>query len=305
MLNDFVVQYDKAVNLRRSAQGEQDFRTLDSKPTLHSDHPIEAMAAKCYTRNIYEIFKKEWKGSGDCGHEKISKVYDLVKYHVGFIKGNKEHWKTVGYKVGLNFATCSCARFETCGILCKHILYIIKRKLLVFIPNHYILPRWTMKATYNVGSIGTSWSGVHGNATQQVSFMTLWSIRSKFNKLLEGVRDSPCEIEKLNTFFDDCLKRQHQRHNIGVEVNSVINSTIPVVTQSEQDIISSDPINRVKTKGCPKAATRIKSGLEISMEAKKRKKCSYCRAKDHNITRCPKKNMDEAKANNRVEVPLE
>ncbi|GJZ19913.1 protein FAR1-related sequence 5 [Tanacetum coccineum] len=33
MLNDFVVQYDKAVNSRRSAEGEQDFRTLDSKPT--------------------------------------------------------------------------------------------------------------------------------------------------------------------------------------------------------------------------------------------------------------------------------
>ncbi|GJY62430.1 FAR1-related sequence 5-like protein [Tanacetum coccineum] len=95
MLNDFVVQYDKAVNARRSAEGDQDFRTLDSKPTLHSNHPIKAMAAKCYTQNIYEIFKKEWKASGDCGHEKISKAYDLVKYRVGFIKGNKEHWKTI------------------------------------------------------------------------------------------------------------------------------------------------------------------------------------------------------------------
>ncbi|GJZ67351.1 FAR1-related sequence 5-like protein, partial [Tanacetum coccineum] len=126
---------------------------------------------------------------------------------------------------------------------------------------------------------------------------------SKFNKLLEGVRDSPCEIEKLNTFFDDCLNKQHQRHSIGAEVDSVINSTMQVVTQSEQDIIASDPINRVKTKGRPKTATRIKSGLEISMEAKKRKKCSYCKAIGHNITKCPKKKMNEAKANNSVEVP--
>ncbi|GJT20162.1 FAR1-related sequence 5-like protein [Tanacetum coccineum] len=162
-----------------------------------------------------------------------------------------------------------------------------------------------MKATYNVGSIGMRWSGVHGNATQHVSFMTLWSIRSKFNKLLEGVRDSLFEIENFNTFFEDCLNKQHQRHNIGVGVNSVNNSTIPVVTQSEQDIIACDLINRVKTKGRSKAATRIKSGLEISMEAKKRNKCSYCKAKGHNITRCPKKKMEEAKANNRVEVPLE
>ncbi|GJV35725.1 putative ribonuclease H-like domain-containing protein [Tanacetum coccineum] len=196
LLNDFVVQYDKAVNSRRSAEGDQDFRTLDSKPTLHSDHPIEAMVAKCYTRNIYEIFKKEWKASGDCGHEKISKVYDLVKYRVGFIK-------------------------------------VLERDGAVF------------------------------------------------------------TAMPLN------------RHNKGAEVNSVINSTIQVMTQSEQDIIASDPINHVKTKGHPKAATRIKSGLEISMEAKKRNKCSYCNARSHNITRCPKKKMKEAKANNRVEVPLE
>lgn len=58
MLNDFVVQYEKAVSLRRSAEEEQDFRTLNSKPKLQSDHPIEAMAAECYTRNIYGIFKK-------------------------------------------------------------------------------------------------------------------------------------------------------------------------------------------------------------------------------------------------------
>ncbi|GKD85597.1 FAR1-related sequence 5-like protein, partial [Tanacetum coccineum] len=124
MLNDFVVQYDKAVNSRRSAEREQDLRILNSKLTLHSDHPIEAIVAKCYTRNIYEIFKKEWKASGDWGHEKISKVYELVKYHVGFIKVTKNTGKLLNI-------------------------------------------RWTMKATYNVGSIGTSWSGVHGNATQQ------------------------------------------------------------------------------------------------------------------------------------------
>ena len=290
MLNDFVVQYDKAVNLHRSAEGEHDFRTLDSKPTLHSDHPIEAMAANV----ILEIFMKYSRKSGR--HKKTSKVDELVKYHVGFLKGNKEHWKIVEHKVGSYFfATCSCARFETCGIFCKHILYIMKRNPLTSIPDHYILPRWTMKATYNAGSIGTGLRGVNDNATKQVSFMTLWSIRSKFNKVLEGVRDSPCEIKKLNPFFDDCLNEQHQRHNVGANVNSDITSTIPVVTQREisQHTLVSDPINPVTTKGRPKADTRIKPGLETSLESKKRKtiKCSYCGGQGHNITSCQKKKV--------------
>nr|XP_043630028.1 protein FAR1-RELATED SEQUENCE 5-like [Erigeron canadensis] len=83
MLSDFVLQYDRAVSSRRDVEEDEDFRTLNSKPTLDTDHPIEAMAAKCYTRNIYDIFKKEWKATSDCGHEKISKDSDLVKYRVG------------------------------------------------------------------------------------------------------------------------------------------------------------------------------------------------------------------------------
>ena len=164
--------------------------------------------------------------------------------------------------------------------------------------------------------------------------MTLWSIRSKFNKVLEGVRDSPCEIKKLNTFFDDCLNEQHQRHNVGANVNSDITSTIPVVTQREisQHTRVSDPINPVTTKGRPKAHTRIKPGLETSLESKKRKtiKCSYCGGQGHNITSCQKKKVwmililqifnlvfiilsmitlsfqiDEAKDNKRTDVPVE
>ena len=186
MLNDFVVQYDKALIARRSAEEDQDFRTRNSKPTLHGDHPIEAMAAECYTRNIYDIFKIEWKASSDCGHEKVSKDSHLVKYRVGYLQGNKEKWKIVEYKVSTDiFASCSCAKFETYGILCKHILYIMKRKLVKSIPDHYILPRWTMKATYKDGNTGTTWVGTNNNGAEEISLLTIWLIRSKVNKVLE------------------------------------------------------------------------------------------------------------------------
>ena len=142
MLNEFVVQYDKAVSSRRSAEKDQDFRTLNSKPTLYSNHPIEEMAATCYTRNIYDIFKKEWKASFDCGHQILSTDGVKFIYRAGFLKGNKENWKTVEYNVTSDiFVTCSCARFETSGILCKHILYIMRRESLTTIPYHYIIPR--------------------------------------------------------------------------------------------------------------------------------------------------------------------
>ncbi|KAK1425976.1 hypothetical protein QVD17_14643 [Tagetes erecta] len=69
MLNEFVIQYDKAVTARRAAEEDEDFKTMNSKPILSSVSLIEAKA------------------------DKID-------------------------------VTCSCAKFETYGILCKHILYM-------------------------------------------------------------------------------------------------------------------------------------------------------------------------------------
>ncbi|GJU35149.1 FAR1-related sequence 5-like protein [Tanacetum coccineum] len=98
ILHDFVQQYDKAISSRRGAEKDQDFRTLNSKPTLHGDHPIEAMAEECYTRKIYEIFRKEWKASFDCGHKKVIKDSCYVTYRVGYLQGNMENWKIVKCK---------------------------------------------------------------------------------------------------------------------------------------------------------------------------------------------------------------
>ncbi|GJS82356.1 FAR1-related sequence 5-like protein [Tanacetum coccineum] len=98
MLNDFVVQYDKAISSRRRAEAYQDFRTTNSKTTLHGDHPIEAITSECYTRNIYEVFKKEWKASFDFGHEKLNKDSYFVKYHVGYLNGNKRTRKLLSAK---------------------------------------------------------------------------------------------------------------------------------------------------------------------------------------------------------------
>ncbi|XP_023753804.1 protein FAR1-RELATED SEQUENCE 5-like [Lactuca sativa] len=44
MLNEFVVQYDKAVESRRVAEEDEDFKTMNSRPVLSLLHPIEAKA---------------------------------------------------------------------------------------------------------------------------------------------------------------------------------------------------------------------------------------------------------------------
>ena len=58
-----------------------------------------------------------------------------------------------------------------------------------------------------------------------------------------------------------------------------------------QKIYVFDPTSPIKTKGRPKVATRIKSGMEMAMELKKRKGCGYCKEKGHNTTGCQKRKV--------------
>ncbi|GJY92410.1 FAR1-related sequence 5-like protein [Tanacetum coccineum] len=142
--------YDKAVNSRRAAEEDEDFKTMNSRAVLSSVHPIEAKAGKCYTRKIFEKFEKEWKeATNNLTHNTLNKSLEQVTYSVGQVNVEKKYWRTVNFSL-LNKvdATCSCAMFETYGILCKHILYVMKKKHVETLPDQYILPRWTLDSRY-------------------------------------------------------------------------------------------------------------------------------------------------------------
>ncbi|KAK2965675.1 hypothetical protein RJ640_001095, partial [Escallonia rubra] len=145
----------RALASRRRAEKDEDFVTRNSKAVFYSGHPIEKRAGECYTRNLFEILKKERKSSLNCAHETLTKEAHVITYIVGFIDDDKSRWRLVNYdnREGVR-ATCSCAKFETEGILCKHILYIMRKKKVMALPEHYILPRWTINARYKVGNIG-------------------------------------------------------------------------------------------------------------------------------------------------------
>ncbi|GKD31264.1 FAR1-related sequence 5-like protein [Tanacetum coccineum] len=75
MLNEFVVQYDKAVECRNAAEEDEDFKTINSRAVLSSVNPIEAKAGARYTRKMFEIFQKEWiEATNNLTHETLNKI---------------------------------------------------------------------------------------------------------------------------------------------------------------------------------------------------------------------------------------
>lgn len=299
LLNDFVVQYDKAITSRREAEEDEDFKTRNSKAVLDSDHPIEKIAGDCYTRKMFEIFRKEWRAASfDYFHEKILKMQSLIKYRVGSLKVDKEKWAIVDFHVFETFkATCSCAKFENWGILCKHILYIMKKKQVTTIPDEYILPRWTMKASYRAKNFDCFAEG--SSTSSEVSALMLYSIRAKCCKAVEDAKDSLIEMRKFDSLLNEFLEQQAIRKgtldvtekawekNLGV---SEVDSNVTVAHDNIINLVR-DPTQPIPNKGRPLTAKRIKSGLELSMKPTSKRACGYCGEKGHYKTSCPQKKV--------------
>ncbi|CAI9300285.1 unnamed protein product [Lactuca saligna] len=291
MLNEFVVQYDKAVVSRRAAEEDEDFKTMNSRPVLSSVHPIEAKAGECYTRKIFDIFKKEWiEDNNNLTHETLSKSTEESKYQVGRLDVDKTYWRIVTFRY-LNQVsiTCSCAKYETHGILCKHSLYVMKKRHVQTLPNHYILPRWTLNARYKVGNVSIRLGDM--NTENEVSTFTLWCVRSNFNKLIEQARDSPSEIQKLNTLLISLLEDQVVRKK-SISFENASQGSCMGISQVDMmpQLFIRDPLGPTTTKGRPKVASRIKSPLE----APKRRTCSYCQGLGHYASSCSKRKADES-----------
>ncbi|XP_052627170.1 protein FAR1-RELATED SEQUENCE 9-like [Lactuca sativa] len=264
---------------------------MNSRPILSSIHPIEAKAGECYTRKVFEIFKKEWiEATSNLMHETLSKRTEEIKYRVGQLDVDKKYWRIVSFCL-LNkmHVTCSCAKYETCGILCKHSLYVMKKKHVDTLPSHYILPRWTLNARYKVGKRSIRLGEM--NNENGVSAYTLWCVRSNFNKLIEQAKDSPSEIENVNNILIKLLQYQAIRKKPIPDENVSQGSCVRI---SQVDMMPQlsvrDPLGPTNTKGRPKISIRINSSLEVP----KKRTCSYCQGLGHYATSCSKRKVDEA-----------
>ncbi|GAV61952.1 hypothetical protein CFOL_v3_05477, partial [Cephalotus follicularis] len=83
-----------------------------------------------------------------------SNLIDFVRQYDRAIKSDKHQWKTVEFDwSGDILANFSCAKYETERLLCKHIMYMLRKKQVQTIPKRYILRRQTLDARYHISSV--------------------------------------------------------------------------------------------------------------------------------------------------------
>lgn len=290
MLNEFVVQYDKAVQTRRESEEREDFQTMNTQATLSGRHPIEKAAGDRYTRRVFRKFQAEFIASNNCTHATLNKDGCSGWYRVGHVDEDQRRWKVVQYTAYDDpFVRCSCALFETAGILCQHALYIMRKKKVVVLPEQFILSRWTLSVRYSIGQSSAEAS----QSTEQASVpmtLDLWNLRAKLGKVYEDAKEDPDDVTTVSSFYDQFLEKASLRRYSQTSMEST-NYAPTRSTEWISELDVRDPVGPVRTKGHPRIATRIRSGIETSNEIRRKRSCGYCGEQGHISTGCGKRKL--------------
>ncbi|XP_020258759.1 protein FAR1-RELATED SEQUENCE 5-like [Asparagus officinalis] len=313
-LHDFVTQYEKAVTHRRLSEAHEDFKSLNTKPVMLLGHPIEIQAGEMYTRNMFDVFHTEFKGFGTEFCEELRKGFgtefceelrkdgDIVEYKVCKFT-DRGKWEVVTYEQSSQMQfRCTCALFETNGVVCRHILSLMMARQMDSLPDHYILHRWTIHARHrNIGVGNIIYGRNITSCEEKINLLKSWALRAKFNNALELAFASEEKMQNLDdvlTKFIEPLQEEVGAHSsnqdqmVDTQISAHISNTkhIPQITVR-------DPDRAARTKGRPRNANRIQSGLEQAQEKKERKKriCSRCGELGHYRTSC-KVNLQRRRA---------
>ncbi|XP_021721191.1 protein FAR1-RELATED SEQUENCE 8-like [Chenopodium quinoa] len=154
-LHEFPRQYTRAMTKRVKDETDADANCKKYIRRLVSGFKLEKLFQKIYTDTKFQEIQTELSRLMYCycRDEKMiteTVVQYLVEDRVWIIpEGEKEEIITDRrrfYQVTFDSISkevfCDCRKFESCGIMCKHMFRILDQNLVFDIPEKYILTRW-------------------------------------------------------------------------------------------------------------------------------------------------------------------
>lgn len=155
-LKEFVDQFDNAMRKKIENESEADFQSYNVTIPIISSSQLEKTFQDIYTCSKFREVQKEVIGMLTTLPTLHRKDGIIATYHVEDEVNVNGSIKEVTHIVYFNEAECevkcSCALFEMRGILCRHMLGIMRLNKVRLVPKKYIVDRWRkdIKRTYTL-----------------------------------------------------------------------------------------------------------------------------------------------------------
>ncbi|XP_021724317.1 protein FAR1-RELATED SEQUENCE 5-like [Chenopodium quinoa] len=267
---EFFVRYETALDAQRHEQDELNMLNK-SEPQLLTYLHLEKHAAVVYSRAIFYDFHEECQAAClSCGVESCSSLYgDGVEFSVIV-----DHDKRKNFNVNFDLATyecsCTCKMFESQGILCRHILFIMKDKSIREIPDLYIMNHWRKDILKKALAINVVLDDASKYDKKKQLVSDVWSKIFSCVSLSEQSEDDLSElIRTLSSFEEQMLTKNNPENETSSK--EVKDADIQVLFGSNVVDVNILPPNRCLNNGSARSSKRLKSAKEIASEEKSKK----------------------------------
>ncbi|GJX58638.1 FAR1-related sequence 5-like protein [Tanacetum coccineum] len=145
-LVEFISHYETAMESRRYMHRKNDHDTMYTTPDLHTNLQIQKEAAELYTSTIFlDVQYEIYASLESCHSVNVTQIDDMKKFLIHDLVDDviANH---VEYNKSTESVTCSYKQFESYGILCRHILYVLRMMKINEFPKKYLLSRWSRDA---------------------------------------------------------------------------------------------------------------------------------------------------------------
>lgn len=237
----------------RRREADDEFKC--SREVPQSKYPLTGIlkqAAEVYTLTIFWEFENEINKTMSTTFKKLYEEEGITLYSV-IHDGGLVSYEVAFHALG-NFISCSCMKFEECGILCHHCLRVFHVNSVVQLPDRYFLKRWTKLCKKEL------WDKLDTMEFERSRDGIPWrhEMTRKYYNLVQKAQEN----EEAKRIIEDGFERDVQA------IEELMNKL--VVVEEETEIPSSsinvmDPAHS-KTKGRSK---RIKGNKEKKNKKKK------------------------------------
>ncbi|CAL1394457.1 unnamed protein product [Linum trigynum] len=142
-LLEFVNDFDRALRHFKENEVKADFKSNYGTPELRNTclRSLEISGASVYSREAFFTFREQLEASNGCimtrSFERSShRVYEMTMYE------DSEVVIEVTYQPTTSEMECSCYKFRSTGMLCAHMIYVLREQRVKELLSELVLPRW-------------------------------------------------------------------------------------------------------------------------------------------------------------------
>ncbi|WVZ99054.1 hypothetical protein U9M48_044408, partial [Paspalum notatum var. saurae] len=208
-LSDLIGECDKVSATLRENELEEHFQSRRKKPVNYVQNlPLLKTAAESYTRSMYKEFEERFKNqfSYSCKLLRIEgSISTFMVTHMYSDYGAMVLFDTTDITI-----TCSCRKYESIGILCKHAFKVFDRNDVFILPPRYIMNRWTKyaKRGFYIEKTESENETLKTHAARLSRKATSLALKCSVSKPL--LDDLEKTLDKLDLEADDSLNKMQE-----------------------------------------------------------------------------------------------